>query len=134
MEPCDDEHIIEVVAAKDPLIVNLADGEHYLSLTFAVCITSKMTKEQFTPKIPLVLHVANELLSTYTKDDFFKGAAAAKPKSTTTEGELDLGGMDEQDTSFVGEKDRVRGELVRAYAERDMDYIKDVYFTSFLVQ
>ena len=49
-------------------------------------------------------------------------------------GELSLEGETGTAPDFSRRMDQVRGELLKALQKRGLDYVSDVYFTSFLVQ
>ncbi len=125
--------IADLAPQKDPLIVNLADGESYLSVSIAVCIDEDYTVETFEAKKAMVLYAANQYLSTLSRDDIFPvagNAAAAQGEEEVGFGEL----FDEESSSFSLQMDKIRGELLTVISGYNIRFIKDLYFTSFLVQ
>ena len=125
-----------------PLIVNLADGVHYLSTEISVCLNAdykaegkKKVEDVFMENKEKVLYTCNEYLSTLTMATLFPGGGAPVAKKVETgPGELSLEGDTNTAPDFSRRMDQVRGELLRVLQKRGLTFVKDVYFTSFLVQ
>ena len=120
---------------KDPIIVNMADGEHYISTSIAVCVEKGKikTEEEFTMRIPQMLFIINDTLSRIRKDDLF---TPEKPSEEEAAMAKELGeepAQAEGNVVFAKNLNRYRGELL-ADLSRNFPFIKDVYFESFLVQ
>lgn len=121
-----------------PIIINLADGEHYLSAEFSVCMDEEkdgkpVEEENFTLKYKdVILHVLNEILSTKSYSDFFP--AGAEEEAAPAEDEISEF-EDQGSNSFVKSKDELRRDIIQALGNRAPQVpIKDIYIKSFLVQ
>lgn len=139
LKDCEAEGGMIMPLSEDPLIVNLADGQHYLSVGISVCVSEDVNEQQFQQKKPVLLHVANEFLSQYNYSDIFPTAAgeepAPEPAATTEEMDLENFGFEEEpNQSFSLKKDQMRGGLLKAMAERNIRFVEELYFTEFLVQ
>jgi hypothetical protein len=125
-----------------PLLVNLADGKHYLSTEISICLNEdykpvgkEKVEDVFMEKKDKVLYTCNEYLSTLTMATLFpEGGAPAATKVETGPGELSLEGDTGTAPDFSRRMDQIRGELLRVIQKRGLTFVKDVYFTSFLVQ
>jgi len=124
------------ILTKDPIIVNMADGEHFISTSIAVCVEAKkVTDEEFEMRVPQMLHVINDSLSRIRKDDLFK-ATEVTAEDMEMAKELGLEETAEASESgavYAKNLNRYRGELLKDLS-RNFQYVKDVYFESFLVQ
>ncbi len=139
LKECDDDGETIMPLSDKPLIVNMADGQHYLSIGISVCVSGGMTDDEFAKKKAVLLHVANEFLSQYSYSDIFPGVAekeeAATPAASSVEMDIsELGFEDNPDQSFALKKDQMRGGLLKAFAERNIRFVEEIYFTEFLVQ
>ncbi|MFA6448749.1 MAG: flagellar basal body-associated FliL family protein, partial [bacterium] len=122
------------------LLVNLADGKHYLSAEISICLDpnykpegKEKIEDVFTEQRDKVLYACNEYLSTLTMSSLFQtGVSAPAPANTT--GELSLEDTSNVTPDFSKRMDQVRGELLKVLQKRGLTFIADVYFTSFLVQ
>ncbi|HOX29474.1 MAG TPA: flagellar basal body-associated FliL family protein, partial [bacterium] len=103
---------------EEPMIINLADGDHYLSIGISVCLDddTEPGKKAFEDIKPKIIYACTEFLSTLTKADLFPGVSAAKPSGTMSEDELALAQMDQEKSapSFSKRMDEVRGSLLLA--------------------
>jgi flagellar basal body-associated protein FliL len=128
-----------------PLIVNLADGQHYLSTDVSICLDKDYKPEGklkvedvFIANQAKVIYACNEYLSTLTMAELFPGGAGAPAAATKVQGangELTLEGETSTAPSFSKQMDVERGKLIKVLRqERGLTFVADVYFTSFLVQ
>jgi len=126
-----------------PLIVNMADGKHYLSTDISICLNKdykpegkKKVEDLFIEERDKVLYTCNEFLSTLTMESLFPSGVAPSgiTKTESGLGELTLEGTTEVTPDFSRRMDQVRGELLKVIQKRGLEFVKDVYFTSFLVQ
>jgi len=135
IEEC--KNIVSVSSRKDPMIINLADGTHYLSVGISVCVPETFTAEEFTAKLPVLEYVCNEFLSTLTYASLFPAGGAQAKAKPAEEGFGDMALEEEGNAGpkgFSMRMDEVRGDLLKMFSERKVDFVEDVYFTSFLVQ
>ncbi|MEW6202397.1 MAG: hypothetical protein AB1546_10495, partial [bacterium] len=99
-----------------PIIVNMADGEHFISTSIAVCIDPKKVEdEEFEMRVPQMLHVINDSLSRIRKDDLFK---ATEVTAEDMEMAKELGLEETAEASeggavFAKNLNQYRGELIQ---------------------
>ncbi len=140
LEDC--EAIVPLLDAGKSLIVNLADGKSYLSTTISICLAGpeeyksekyKTVEDAFAAEKDKVIYVSNEFLSTLTKADLFNEMPAAPVKAEDDSGMTF--GDESSNEGFSKKMDIIRGKLLRVIRdERGIKFVKDIYFTSFLVQ
>jgi hypothetical protein len=124
-----------------PLIVNLSDGQHFLSTEISVCLDpdykpegKEKVEDVFNNNKDKVLYACNEYLSTLSYTSLFQTGMTPATKVETGGGGLSLEGETSTTPDFSRRMDQVRGELLKVLEKRGLNYVKDVYFTSFLVQ
>jgi flagellar basal body-associated protein FliL len=124
MKPGGDEEIRDL--AKDPIIVNLADGNSFVSAKISLCLDKKKFEgeEVFPAHVPQFMNIVNDTLSGYTYADFFPAGKKAAADTAGTPG-----------TDKYNQKvEQIRQELsqkLRAFTNMG---IKEAYFQSFVVQ
>lgn len=137
-------NIVAISTPDKPMIVNLADGTHYLSVGISLCIPDEVKAEEFELKKSIVQYACLEYFQTLTWNDLFpklpSTASGAEVKEKLAEGQggggldafsLESGGTN-QDLSR--RMDQIRSGLAKTIRERDIKIVKDVWFTQFLVQ
>lgn len=137
-------NIVAISTPDKPMIINLADGTHYLSVGISLCIPDELKAEEFELKKSIVQYACLEYFQTLTWNDLFpklpSTATGAEVKEKLAEGQggggldafsLESGGTN-QDLSR--RMDQIRSGLAKTIRERDIKIVKDVWFTQFLVQ
>jgi hypothetical protein len=124
-----------------PLLVNMADGQHYLSTEISICLDPNFKAEGkakvedvFSENKDKVLYACNEYLSTLSYSTMFQTVTSPAPAAAAANGELSLDNASEGTPDFSRRMDQVRGELLKVLQKRGLKFVADVYFTSFLVQ
>ncbi len=143
----------------EDLVVNLADGDHYLSIKGSICIDEEKMNagkpkkkekaegghggggggDEFKHQLTIIRYITNEFFSRYTKADLFPASpeATAAPTATTEEDQYKdeyAQGEGGGQPSFPKQLDRFRVEFKRYLDERGVNYVEDVYFKEFLIQ
>lgn len=132
VNPCNKKNQMVYSLSEDPMIINMADGEHYISTEMAVCVDGReVTEDEFTKRIPQIRHVVNDSLSRISKDDLFGSGATEEEMAEMAA--LGLPGQGESGDAFAKNLNNYRGELLPQLSG-NFPWIIDVYFTSFLIQ
>ncbi|MFH1539891.1 MAG: flagellar basal body-associated FliL family protein [bacterium] len=117
---------------EDPMIINMADGEHYISTEIAVCVDpGEISESDFQMRIPQIRHVVNDSLSRIRKDDLF-GTSISKEQEDEMAA-LGLEATGDGSDAYVKNLNRYRGKLLQDLAN-NFTWISDLYFESFLIQ
>lgn len=117
---------------EDPMIINMADGEHYISTEIAVCVDPKrIREEEFEMRIPQIRHIINDSLSRVRKDDLFGPGATQEDVDMAVE--LGIESPTEGAQTFAKNLNRYRGQLMKDLAA-NFPWLVDLYFESFLIQ
>ncbi|HOC91674.1 MAG TPA: flagellar basal body-associated FliL family protein [bacterium] len=131
----------QLASMEKPLIINMADGQSYMSVGITVCLATDPKEAakngaalmaEFDAKKDMVVYVCNEYLSRLTKGDLFPAAGGAS--NVAPNDDLAAIGFDDEPQDFSRRMDSIRGELLQMFQQRQIWFVKDLYFTSFLVQ
>lgn len=127
------ETVYRLTPEGEQIIVNMADGKHYISTELAVCVDGKkITEEDFEMRIPQIRHVVNDSLSRITHDDLFSAKGSIEDAKEADElgipAEITQG-----NATFAKNLNFYRGELITDLG-RNFPWLRDIYIISFLVQ
>lgn len=138
------KNIVAISTPDKPMIINLADGTHYLSVGISLCIPDELRAEEFELKKSIVQYACLEYFQTLTWNDLFpklpSTATGAEVKEKLAEGQggggLDTFSLESGGTNpdLSRRMDQIRSGLAKTIRERDIKIVKDVWFTQFLVQ